>query len=703
MRGLLDIQLLTKALKSLAGLTGLSISIYDDRRNLLIAPFTEDALLQSVKSSRKGQELYNDFFSRHFESALKANDSFIAQGPTRQYHAFLPVLYKDIKVVAVAEAFYISHDDFAAFYSENEGEYGLTENRVMEWMERVSIIQLERVEKNIKAVHPLLESLLAAGCDKGELDRRWQWSRTIINLAANMKSSASVSEIHQTIVDTVIFLFGADTACTFSLRAGLYLPGAETGRIKQTVRKLKIPEANHFMARAAAAREPVAELDSYKLWRCGFPEEIISMYLFPVQSQAGFFGLLGVFNTLLGREEFDSISELCKLTASICGARHISEEYERKSDSLSLVSLKTSQLYFLYKDPPHLYENIVKEAASLVGAEKCSLMLPDESRAFLEVSAVKGVNEWLMKDVKVRIGEGISGKVFEQGMPILIDCEDRLKEMAVSPKSGFKTGSCLSVPLKIADEIIGTLNLSDKTSGEPFTSDDLSVLAPFALQASMLLKLSICHKTSEQMRELSITDSLTGLFNRRYFDVRLEEEFLRSKRYDMRFSLVIFDIDDFKLFNDTEGHLAGDQVMKELAAIMNSTVRANDIVVRLGGEEFAVIMPQTASEEAFGVAERIRQNTGNLITPAWKKFPRNRVSVSAGIAMYPECGEPMENIILHADWALYKAKTEGKDRSVIWRGGGDHERPSITARARFLRRENGAGAGKGFTVKKRNI
>ncbi len=102
---------------------------------------------------------------------------------------------------------------------------------------------------------------------------------------------------------------------------------------------------------------------------------------------------------------------------------------------------------------------------------------------------------------------------------------------------------------------------------------------------------------------------------------------------------------------------------------MTKTTRVNDVLVRFGGEEFAIIMPQTSKIEAFNVAERIRNNIKNLIQPTWKKFPRKYISVSIGIAMYPECGDPKENIIRWADKAMYKAKTQGKDCTVVWDAG----------------------------------
>lgn len=251
-------------------------------------------------------------------------------------------------------------------------------------------------------------------------------------------------------------------------------------------------------------------------------------------------------------------------------------------------------------------------------------------------------------------------------MPLFIDREDRIRDYLPVPKSRYRTPYFASIPLKMADEVIGILNLSDKATGEAFTEEDLSVIIPFVQHASILLKLSLCYKTAEQMRELSITDPLTGLFNRRYFDIRIEEEYIRAKRYGFSFSLAIADIDDFKLFNDTEGHRAGDFILKEIASVMNRSIRANDILVRFGGEEFAIIMPQIQKSEAFYVAERVRENVKNQIQPIWRKFPKERMTVSIGIAIYPECNS-IESLIREADRSLYAAKRSGKDRTMMER------------------------------------
>ncbi len=679
MNHLIDIQFLTKALRSLSSLTGLDFSLYDDRENLLVPASSEDPLLSSIKMSKKGQELYNAFQSKYLKLTLKNTKSFLIQGFTMQYHVFMPIRYKDITLVALCEGFYMLEEDFARFYDEKGGIFGVTNRGMEEWKKDLRFMSSQTIENYIKSVKPLLEDIISSGYEKGELSKRWQWSKTIISLAANIKSDATIEDIRQIIVDTVIFLFNVDTAAIFAPSKDYFCPESAGGRARDSIKRLKLSKDNYLVSNAIQSRSPVSAIDSFKLKHSGFPDEIISMYLFPIHSQTGFFGFLGIFNSLLDREAFDSIGELCKLSAYLFGVRQLGEEYVKCSDGLNLITGKTMELFSHYRDRQALCDQIVNEAAFLVRAEKCSVMLLDEQGDALNVISVKGVNKWLMKDVKIRIGEGVAGKVYEQGLPVLIDSEEKLRSFTSTSKPLFKTQSCISIPLKISSETMGILNVADKEGGETFTEKDLSVLTPFAVQASLLLKLSDCHRISEQMRELSITDPLTGLFNRRYFDVRLEEEHRRAMRYNLNFSLAILDLDDFKVLNDTQGHLAGDYALREVANIMANSIRANDILVRIGGEEFAIIMPQTGKDEAFHVLERIRNNISVMVLPGVKEGPVSRLTVSTGIAMYPECGESIESIIVQADKALYSAKMNGKNKTVSWHAGMDFKTTKVSA------------------------
>jgi diguanylate cyclase (GGDEF)-like protein len=165
-------------------------------------------------------------------------------------------------------------------------------------------------------------------------------------------------------------------------------------------------------------------------------------------------------------------------------------------------------------------------------------------------------------------------------------------------------------------------------------------------------------------RRLANTDSLTGLYNRRSFQERLEQEVDRAIRYHRPLSLIMIDIDYFKMYNDTYGHLQGDKVLVEVARILKQLSRASDIVARYGGEEFAIILPETdkASAEAFGrrLREYVEQHT-----PGAASLPTKALTISVGIASYTP-PDTKETLIEAADVALYHAKREGRNRVVVW-------------------------------------
>jgi diguanylate cyclase (GGDEF)-like protein len=168
----------------------------------------------------------------------------------------------------------------------------------------------------------------------------------------------------------------------------------------------------------------------------------------------------------------------------------------------------------------------------------------------------------------------------------------------------------------------------------------------------------------EQLEKLSMTDPLTGLYNRRFLEARLEEEINRSQRQGKPFSLIIADLDNFKYYNDICGHLAGDKALRKAAASMRRVAREMDVVVRYGGEEFCLILPATGRKESFFVAERLRRTIEAESFPGETNLPLGRLTLSLGIATYPDDGATMNSLLAAADLSLYQAKELGRNRSV---------------------------------------
>lgn len=165
----------------------------------------------------------------------------------------------------------------------------------------------------------------------------------------------------------------------------------------------------------------------------------------------------------------------------------------------------------------------------------------------------------------------------------------------------------------------------------------------------------------DQVKQLAFLDGLTGIFNRRYLETRITEEIERSKRYDTMLSVVMVDVDRFKLLNDELGHLLGDEVLRQVSALLSERLRKTDVVCRYGGEEFVALLPQTTTEQALLVAEKLRRAIAEWNFPG---VPRP-VTISAGVATFPHHASTRDDLLQAADGALYTAKHTGRNRVLM--------------------------------------
>lgn len=169
-------------------------------------------------------------------------------------------------------------------------------------------------------------------------------------------------------------------------------------------------------------------------------------------------------------------------------------------------------------------------------------------------------------------------------------------------------------------------------------------------------------KANKLLKELSIRDALTGLFNHRYLQEALTNEIERSGKHRREFSLLFIDIDYFKEYNDNNGHILGDELLTSLSGIFQNRLRQSDIIARYGGEEFVIILTETPKEKGMKVAESIWLEVLKQAFPGSEKQPLGKVTISTGVAGYPEDGKDASTLIKKADEALYRAKKSGRNR-----------------------------------------
>ncbi|MDD3149346.1 MAG: diguanylate cyclase [Candidatus Gastranaerophilales bacterium] len=315
-----------------------------------------------------------------------------------------------------------------------------------------------------------------------------------------------------------------------------------------------------------------------------------------------------------------------------------------------------------------LLKVILEKALNTLDAEKGSLMLYDYSNNDLAIKVVFGlndkeheerINEGLIACTRIRAGEGIAGTVFSQKKAIITNLgsnDPRFKQAI-----GSNVRSMLCIPLIVKSECIGVINITNKKGGKLFNQHDLDFMEALANQAAIAIDNS-------QLYELATKDGLTKLYIYRHFHSLLDNEIKRSARYQHPISLLMIDLDDFKSINDTYGHQTGDQILKEVAAVISGTCRKIDMPSRYGGEEFAVILPETPPENACKISERLRIKVEQIrvTTPEGKVIS---ASASFGIAGFPQDAKTQTDLIEFADKALYYSKEKGKNCVSIYNQG----------------------------------
>jgi len=312
---------------------------------------------------------------------------------------------------------------------------------------------------------------------------------------------------------------------------------------------------------------------------------------------------------------------------------------------------------------PRMADAVSSATARLLGARVASTAIFDPIAQVLKVHGTYGYPSLLVEHARITPGEGIIGSVFQSGVPMCVP-DVRAHDDRFRSRPRYRTNSFVAVPVRAGQRILGVISATDREDDRPFTRDDVSSLRALAAPVALALSRELAVSEAEQYAHAAAIDPLSGLFNRRYLHVRLEEELERARRHQIPLALLMIDLDDFKMVNDKFGHLAGDAVIKEVAVILRRTVRMFDVCTRYGGEEFAILMPNSGAQSAATVAERIRRRieSHRFVEPAVASLS---VTASIGLAVSTAQLLPRD-LIERADQALYQAKTLGKNR--VWFG-----------------------------------
>ena len=403
----------------------------------------------------------------------------------------------------------------------------------------------------------------------------------------------------------------------------------------------------------AARREIALELRERRHFE---NEKQQTINLFPVAVGGQIRSALVVGDELANHEKKRRLAHFCRIVASELEILRLREEISRRDWLTRAVRKFNEGLKKI--DTDDFWLNLTQISAELLRAERASLLVYDEKNNVLQTRAMIGADEDLVADTK--IGERLAGEVLRRGEPLIAVSAAQIGIEPAPVNRNYKTDSFIIFPIVIGERKIAALSFTDRVGGGSFSEADLELLQAIAPQIAVAVDRADLKTKAGEMEQRSVTDALTGLLNRRYFDERLIEEIKRSNRYGYPMSLLFIDVDNFGRFNKDFGVLIGDEVLRRTVKAMVSTLRGADIAARYGGEEFCVLLPQTTLGEASIIAERTRQSVERI------EFPQRQITVSIGVTAFAYDVSTPETIIKTADDALRQAKKSGKNKVRIY-------------------------------------
>ncbi|MFC2163532.1 sensor domain-containing diguanylate cyclase [Acidobacteriota bacterium] len=283
-------------------------------------------------------------------------------------------------------------------------------------------------------------------------------------------------------------------------------------------------------------------------------------------------------------------------------------------------------------------EQVMSKIGEIFSPEAHLLFLINRENDQLYVKLVYGKNTDRLKNHKLPKKEGLANWIVENAKAeVVVDAtKDSRLSKSINKLTVFDIKSMMGVPLEVTDKIIGVFQLINKTSGETFSAEDLNIMKTIVEYAAMAIE-KVYYLSA--MKDLDNVDSLTGVYKRRHFDSQFSKEEERARRYTNSISMLIVNVDGFKMLNEQHGHEAGDQILKSLAEILKKAVRRVDIVARYGGDEFAILLPQTSKGNADMVRERIEKD---IIKESKKGPVPYSVSIGLGSAGSKAAGSVTE-------------------------------------------------------------
>jgi diguanylate cyclase (GGDEF)-like protein len=392
--------------------------------------------------------------------------------------------------------------------------------------------------------------------------------------------------------------------------------------------------------------------------------------LFPLISRGYLIGLLALSDKKSGRYSLEDVNLVETVTSQVAASlekeylqeqfrkrekEHLQKELGKREKELALIN-RLARVISSSLNIKEVYGVFIAELKEVVGVDWATIALIEGDQIRLEVLSTEVGSAWQ---------EGEKMPLKSTGTEWVANHREVLFEPDLEKNRKFKTGeghlkhgirSIVYLPLMVKNEAVGSLIVASRKPNA-YSAVQIRLLERLAFQIAMPVENSRLYARAEQMARI---DEITGLFNRRHFNECIKQEIERHSRYSGVLSLILLDLDDFKAYNDVQGHTAGDKILEVIGRLINKAIRSTDLAFRYGGDEFAVILPQSTTHDAFVVANRVR---GQIAAEMSKKDIK--LSASLGLASWPIDGFTSGELINAADKALYQAKETGGNLTCI--------------------------------------
>jgi diguanylate cyclase (GGDEF)-like protein len=337
-------------------------------------------------------------------------------------------------------------------------------------------------------------------------------------------------------------------------------------------------------------------------------------------------------------------------------------ELQHQVERLSLFH-EVGKALFSTLDLQKILQTIMEKISELLQPDSWSLLMVDEKAQDLYFEIAIGNGAEKLKDVRIKLGEGIAGWVAEHEESVLV--QDVRSNIRFSPRidefAQPNTHSVLCVPIKGREQVLGVIELANCLGKDSFSEEDIPTLRSLADLAAIAMENA---RQVQRMHELTIMDDCTALYNARHLNFVLDAEIYRSTRYGYEFSVIFFDLDHFKQVNDVHGHLMGSKLLWVIGDLVKSNLRLIDYAFRYGGDEFVIILPQTPKQNALIVARRLKDLLDSKLF--FREENLNiKVTASFGIAAFPTDGRTRREILRLADEAMYVVKKTTRDSIAL--------------------------------------